>query len=79
MAPLLGAAVAKHAFRHVFSNILMSREFLNKKVLTPFGWKRLKKTSGIYDLVKRNVKDENLDVEDEDFVISFDAPNHRNC
>ena len=70
--PLLGDAVARHAFRHVFSNRLMSKEFLNEKVLTSFGWKRLKKTSGISDLVKRNVKNKNL-------VISFDAPNHRNC
>ena len=71
--PLLGAAVARHAFRHIFSNRLMSREFLNEEVMTTFGWDRLKATSGIADLVKRNVPEMD-DEAAKNLVISFDAP-----
>lgn len=57
--PIIGLtlmnAIAKHAFRHILSNRFMTREYLNPEVMTDYGWHNLKATSGVADLVRRNM------------------------
>jgi len=67
------SAIAKHAFRHILSNRLMSREFLNPAVMTEFGWKSLHDTKSVEQLVKRNVPE--MDSKEcGKLRINFDAP-----
>ena len=74
--PIMGStlmdAIAKHAFRHILGNRYMTREFLNEKAMTKFGWKSLKNTSSASDLVKRNVPE--MGAQAKDLRISLDAP-----
>lgn len=60
--PILGEtlmnAIAKHAFRHILSNRFMTKEYLNKEVMTDYGWQNLKETSSVADLVRRNMSGE---------------------
>lgn len=74
--PIIGAtlldAIAKHAFRHILSNRYMTREFLNKEVMTKFGWDSLNNTSSVADLVKRNVPE--LGSAANDLLIGFKTP-----
>lgn len=72
MGTTLMDAIAKHAFRHILSNPLMRREFLNADAMTRFGWQSLENTSTIADLVTRNVPE--LGDEAKALRISFAAP-----
>lgn len=60
--PIIGntlmTAIAKHAFRHILSNRFMTSEYLNRDVMTDFGWRNLKETSSVADLVRRNMDGE---------------------
>ena len=60
--PIIGRtlmnAIAKHAFRHILSNRFLTREYLNREVMTDFGWRNLKATSTVADLVRRNMDGE---------------------
>ena len=48
-------AIAKHAFRHILSNRFMTKEYLNREVMTEYGWRNLKATSSVADIVRRNM------------------------
>lgn len=66
-------AIAKHAFRHILSNRFLTREYLNREVLTDFGWKSLHATSTVGDLVRRNVGGEMDQAEADALKITFDS------
>ncbi|MEO1458765.1 MAG: peroxidase family protein [Pseudomonadota bacterium] len=57
--PIIGntlmSAIAKHAFRHILSNRFMTQEYLNREVMTDYGWRNLGATSSVADLVRRNM------------------------
>lgn len=74
--PIIGStlmnAIAKHAFRHILSNRFLTREYLNPEVMTDFGWRNLKVTSTVADLVERNVTGEMDQSAAKALRISFD-------
>lgn len=73
MGATLMGAIAKHAFRHIFSNRLMSKEFLNPERMTEYGWSNLQNTRSVAQLVKRNLPEMDQAAVDR-LRISFDAP-----
>ncbi|MEP2718922.1 peroxidase family protein [Pseudophaeobacter sp.] len=74
IGPTLMNAIGKHAFRHILSNRFMSREYLNPKVMTEFGWKSLHETASVSDLVKRNVSGEMDQAQAEKLKVGFSHP-----
>lgn len=74
--PIIGTtlmnAIAKHAFRHILSNRFMTSEYLNREVMTDFGWRNLKETSSVADLVRRNMSGEMDQATADALRITFD-------
>lgn len=73
--PIIGEtlmnAIAKHAFRHILSNRFMTREYLNREVMTDYGWRNLKATSSVADLVRRNMAGEMDQIAADSLRITF--------
>lgn len=74
IGPTLMRAIAKHALRHILSNRFMTREFLNREVLGDFGWESLHATSGVADIVRRNLSGEMDQARADALRIGFTDP-----
>lgn len=68
--------IAKHAFRHIFSNPLMRKEILNSDVLSKVGWNTFATTKTAKDIIIRNIPEMNSD-DAKKLEISFHAPGFR--
>jgi prostaglandin-endoperoxide synthase 2 len=53
--PLIGRMVAIDAFSQAFTNPLLSEHIFNEATFTPEGFRTIKDTSRLEDLLKRNI------------------------